>query len=99
MFTLEQIDDLHTKLGKMSTFWDYVKALRSIGVEKYESYLTDGHAQYFGADGYQIVSAPVHEKLIIAEESNKESFLEHLSLHEQRKQITSPCLAAWQKVA
>ncbi len=85
MFTIEQIDDLHQKLGNMKDFWHYVTALRSLGVEKYESYLIDGHSEYFGANGYCIASEPVHQPLPIADTSNNESFLEHLALHEEGK--------------
>lgn len=85
MFTLEQIDEIHQKLGNIKGFPHYVKALQSLGVEKFDSYLTDGHSDYFGADGYQISSEPVHETLLIADLSDRKSFLEHLSLHEAGK--------------
>jgi uncharacterized protein YbcV (DUF1398 family) len=85
MFTIEQINDVHEKLGSMNTFLSYVMALKQLGIEKADSYLVDGHSQYFGAGGYCIESDPVHEKLLIADNSNKESFLCHLSLHEQGK--------------
>jgi uncharacterized protein YbcV (DUF1398 family) len=85
MFTIDQINAIHEKLGNMKDFSSYVTALKSLGVEKYDSYLTDGHSQYFGAGGYHIESAPVHEKLIIADNSNKERFLGHLKLHGERK--------------
>jgi uncharacterized protein YbcV (DUF1398 family) len=85
MFTIEQINDVHAKLGTMKDFLSYVTALRLLGVEKYDSYLTDGHSQYFGAEGYYVDSELVHEKLLIADNNDKESFLRHLSLHEQRK--------------
>jgi uncharacterized protein YbcV (DUF1398 family) len=85
MFTIEHINDVHEKLGTMKDFLSYVTALKLLGVEKYDSYLTDGHSQYFGAEGYHVESEPVHEKLLIAESSDKESFLRHLSLHEERK--------------
>jgi uncharacterized protein YbcV (DUF1398 family) len=69
----------------MNTFLSYVMALKQLGIEKADSYLVDGHSQYFGAGGYCIESDPVHEKLLIADNSNKESFLRHISLHEQGK--------------
>ena len=53
----------------------------------YDSFITDGHSEYFGKDGHKVVSPSVHEKLSIAETSNRESFLKHLDLHNQR--ITS----------
>ena len=85
MFTIEQINEVHEKLGTMKGFPKYVKALKLLGVERYDSYLTDGHSQYFGANGYYIESRPVHEKLIIAGNGDKESLLQHLSSHQERK--------------
>jgi uncharacterized protein YbcV (DUF1398 family) len=83
MFTLEQIDDLHARLGQADTLLDYVRALQAIGVETYDSYLTDGHSEYSGKDGHKVISPPAHDKLSIAEASNREDFLKHLRLHEQ----------------
>jgi uncharacterized protein YbcV (DUF1398 family) len=85
MFTIEQINDVHDRLGNAETLFEYVRALNAIGVEKYDSYLTDGHSEYFGKDGYKLRSDPAHEKLTIAEISNRENFLAHLKLHEQGK--------------
>lgn len=84
-FTIHQINDLHHKLGTMKDFLNYVKALKLLGVEKYDSYLADGHSKYFEANGDAIESDPVHEKLHVADNSDKESFLRHLSLHGERK--------------
>jgi uncharacterized protein YbcV (DUF1398 family) len=83
MFTLEQIDDIHTRLGNAETLLDYVRALKAIGVQKYDSYVTDGHSEYFGEQGHTVIAPPVHPPLSIAETSSRENFLAHLKLHEQ----------------
>ena len=85
MFTLAQIDEIHDHLGNAETLAAYVRALKAIGVETYESYVTDGHSAYLGKDGYSVRSSPAHDKLTIADRSDRDSFLEHLSLHEQGK--------------
>jgi uncharacterized protein YbcV (DUF1398 family) len=85
MFTLEQINDIHDRLGHAETLPQYLEALRSIGVDYYDSFITDGHSEYFGKGDHTVVSPPVHEKLSIAETSNRESFLKHLELHNQGK--------------
>lgn len=85
MFTLEQINDIHIRLGNAETLYEYVRALHDLGVEKYDSYVTDGHSAYFGKDGYTVISPPAHDKISIAEKSDKENFLKHLKLHEQGK--------------
>jgi uncharacterized protein YbcV (DUF1398 family) len=83
MLTIEQINDLHARLGGVRTLSDYVRALKALGVERYDSYLADGHSEYFGQGGLRVVSPPVHEVLFIAETSQRETFLEHLRRHEQ----------------
>ena len=85
VFTLEQIGDLHSRLGSAKTLLEYVLALKAIGVERFDSYVTDGRSEYFGERGHKVTSPPAHEKLSIAENSDRESFLRHLKLHEQGK--------------
>lgn len=85
MFTLDQINEIHERLGKQATLPEYLLALKAIGVDKYDSFITDGHSEYFGKDNQKIVSLPVHKKLIIANTSNREDLLKHLSLHNQGK--------------
>lgn len=82
MFAMQQIDDIHTRLGSAKTLAEYVRALQALGVEYYDSYLVDGHAEYFGQDGYKLASPPVHDLLIVAEIAQREAFLHHLRQHE-----------------
>jgi uncharacterized protein YbcV (DUF1398 family) len=84
MFTIEQINDLHARLGSAKTFPEYVLALKALGVERCDSYLADGHSEYFG-QGHSVVSPPVHEVLRVAETGERETFLEHLRRHERRE--------------
>jgi uncharacterized protein YbcV (DUF1398 family) len=85
MFTIEQINDLHDRLGSAKTFPEYVRALKAIGVERCDSYLADGHSEYFGQGGQSVVSPPAHEVLAVAETGQREAFLEHMGRHERRE--------------
>lgn len=82
MFTLQQINDLHTRFGSAKTLGEYVRALYALGVDYYDSYLIDGHSEYFGRGGYTLASPPVHEPLIVADVAQREAFLHHLQQHE-----------------
>jgi uncharacterized protein YbcV (DUF1398 family) len=82
MFTIEEIHDIHDRLGTMERLPEYVRALSAIGVAKYDSYLTDGHSEYFAEDGRIIVSAAVHEVLPVNDASDREKVVEHLGRHE-----------------
>ena len=85
MFTIEQINDLHDRLGTMESFGEYVRALKSVGVERFDSYLVDGHSEFVGTDGHTVMSPEAHENLTVADTSNREAFLEHLNLHSQHQ--------------
>jgi uncharacterized protein YbcV (DUF1398 family) len=85
MFTIEHINDLHARLGSAKTFPEYVRALKALGVARCDSYLADGHSEYFGEGGHKVVSRPVHEVLSVAETGQRETFLEHLGRHERRE--------------
>jgi len=85
MFTLEQINNLHDRLGKADTLAQYLEALKIIGVDRCDSFIADGHSEYLGKGGHKVVSPAVHEKLSIAGTSDREGFLNHLDLHNQGK--------------
>jgi uncharacterized protein YbcV (DUF1398 family) len=85
MFTIEQSNDFHDRSGSAKTFTEYVLALKARGVERSDSYLCDGHSEYFGPCGRGVVSPPVHEVLAVAETGEREIFLEHLRRHERRE--------------
>src|SRR5947209_2272685 len=69
MFTLEQLNDIHNRLGTMESFSQYVRALQALGVETYDSYVADGHSEFFGKDGHKVVSPSVHNTLPIRDGS------------------------------
>jgi uncharacterized protein YbcV (DUF1398 family) len=85
VFTLAQIDDLHTRLGRAETLADYVRGLAALGVVRFESFLVDGHSEYVGADGQRVVSPPHHEVLAVAEVSDRAAFSEHLRRHRDKE--------------
>ncbi len=85
MFSLNQINNIHEQLGNLATLADYLIALRKIGVEKYDTYISDGHSEYFGKDNRMIISPAIHERFSISDVSDKENLLVHLKLHEEGK--------------
>jgi uncharacterized protein YbcV (DUF1398 family) len=78
VFTLEQITDIHDRSGAKETLGDYLRALRDIGVKTYDSYLTDGHSEYFGADGQTLIGPAFHEVLVVAQTCEPEQFLQYM---------------------
>ena len=60
MFTLGQIDDIHDRFGRQDTLGQYLRALSAIGVERSDSFIADGHSEYFGTGGETVVTPPAH---------------------------------------
>jgi uncharacterized protein YbcV (DUF1398 family) len=84
-FTMGEIDDVHVRLGRAESMGDYLRALAAIGVIRFESFLTDGHTEYVGADGHRVVSPAHHDVLTVAEMSDATAFLEHLRRHRDKE--------------
>ena len=53
MFTVEQIKAAHSKVKSGAEFPAYIKDIKSLGVTYYETFVTDGHTDYYGANGYK----------------------------------------------
>ena len=83
VFTIEQINELHDRLGTAETLGQYLRSLSAIGVERFDSFIVDGHSEFFGKSGQTVASGPAHERLSIAETSRRESLVEHQRLHSE----------------
>lgn len=83
MFTLEQIEEIHGRLGNAETLPDYVRSLAALGVVRYDSFVSDGHSEYMGRDADRVTSPAAHDELTVAESSDRDAFLDHLRRHEQ----------------
>ena len=83
MFTIEQIEELHERLGNAETLADYVRSLSALGVTRYDSFVANGHSEYLGNDAHRVVSHAVHEEMTIAEHSDHDAFADHLRRHER----------------
>jgi len=76
MFTLDQINKIHDRFGSSKTLAEYLHASKGIGVSTYDSFISDGHSEYYDEHGSKVVSLAVHETFAIADESNEENFLQ-----------------------
>jgi uncharacterized protein YbcV (DUF1398 family) len=82
---MAEIDDLHSRLGRAETLADYLRGLAALGVVRFESFLVDGHSEFFDADGRSVVSSPHHEQMAVAEVVDRAAFLEHLERHRNKQ--------------
>ncbi|MFP5039405.1 DUF1398 domain-containing protein [Parasediminibacterium sp. JCM 36343] len=85
MFTLEQIKAAHSKVKSGADFPAYIQDIKKFGVTFYETFVTDGHTDYYGANDYKTSSPAKYEALTIEETSNAAAFKADLKAHQQGK--------------
>ena len=54
-----------------------------LGITKYDTFVNDGHAVFFGNNDYQIQAEPKYSVLIVADKSDQENFKNNLKIHQQ----------------
>ena len=89
MFTSKDIKVAHSMVKSGADFQNYVQELIKLGVKKYDFYVRDGHALYFGDNDYQLKTESAYTVLNIANISDKERFKHYLKNH-QRGQTDYP---------
>lgn len=85
MFSIEDIQNAHSKVKSGSDFPIYVQDLKKLGVIRYETLVSDGSTVYFGENEFRASSPAKYEELEISESSNAEKFKSDLKLHQQGK--------------
>ncbi|MBK9256862.1 MAG: DUF1398 domain-containing protein [Saprospiraceae bacterium] len=85
MFTVEQIKAAHSKVKSGADFPAYIREIKGLGVTCYETFVTDGHTDYYGGSSYKTTSPAKYEPKKIALECNKELFMAELMAHQQGK--------------
>ncbi len=85
MFTVEQIKAAHSKVKSGADFPAYIQDIKKMGVTYYETYVTDGHTDYFGANNFKTSAPAKYNPLTIAETSNTDQFKVDLKNHQQGK--------------
>lgn len=83
MFTLKDIKDARSTVKSGAEFQNYVQDLIKLGVKKYDFYVRDGHALYFGDNDYQLKTESGYKFLNIANISDKERFKHYLKNHQR----------------
>jgi uncharacterized protein YbcV (DUF1398 family) len=83
MFTVEQIKQAHSKVKTGMDFPAYIQDIKELGVISYETYVADGHTDYFGAAEYRATNPAKYNILPIADTINAEQFKADLKAHQQ----------------
>ena len=85
MFTINQIKEAHSKVKSGADFPNYIYDIKNLGVEKYETYVADGHSVYYNKINLKISSEPKYDVLKIENTSNETQFSNDLKTHQQGK--------------
>lgn len=83
MFTIAQIKEAHDKVKSGADFPKYIQDLINLGVIGYDTFVADGHVEYFGADNYRTTATKTYATLAVASSANKERFIEFLVMHQE----------------
>lgn len=83
MFTLEQIKSAHSKVKSGADFPAYINDIKQLGVSGYETYVSDGHTDYYGENNFKTSTVAKDDTLAISENLNAEQFKMDLKAHQQ----------------
>ncbi len=83
MFTVEQIKTAHSKVKSGVDFPSYINDIKQLGVTGYETYISDGHTDYYGENNFTTSTVAKYDTLAISEKSNAEQFKMDLKAHQQ----------------
>lgn len=82
MFTISQIKEVHSRVKSGADFPQYIQDLIQLGVQGYDTFVNDGHVEYFGADNFRAVATDTYDNITVATLANKERFIEFLVMHQ-----------------
>jgi len=85
MFTLQQIQQVHSKVKSGADFPAYVRDLKQLGLGGYVAFVSDGNTTYFGNNDFEITSPTKYEALQISQNLDKKQFASDLKAHQQGK--------------
>lgn len=83
MLLLDKINAAEKKVKSGADFPAYIQDLIALGISGYQSFVSDGHVEYFTEDGTQLQSAPKYGLLPVAASSKNSLFKQQLTNHQQ----------------
>lgn len=85
MFTVEQIKEAHSKVKTGADFPNYIKDLGALGITYYQTFVEDGHTDYFGKNDFKVSSSKVYGNLVLSKNLDLHQFKNDLLAHQQGK--------------
>jgi uncharacterized protein YbcV (DUF1398 family) len=85
MFTVAQIKQAHSQVKSGADFPAYIREIKALGVTHYESFVTDGHIDYHGANDHLTKVPPKYAPLAVADSLDKDQLKADVKAHQQGK--------------
>lgn len=85
MFTLEDIINAHSKVKSGADFPQYIQDLKELGIHSYETFVNDGHTDYYGQNDHKVITPAKYDEVAISTELNAEQFTGDLKAHQAGK--------------
>ncbi len=85
MFTLEQIKEAHSKVKSGADFPAFIQDIKKLGVTHYETFVSNGNSDYYGANAYKTSTGARYNALAVTVNPNPEQFKADLKAHQQGK--------------
>jgi uncharacterized protein YbcV (DUF1398 family) len=82
MFTIAQIKAAHSKVKSGADFPAYIQKIIQLGVQGYDTFVNDGHVEYFGSTNFRTIGTETYNTISVAPFANKERFIEFLVMHQ-----------------
>lgn len=83
MFTAEQLKAAHSQVKSGADFPAYIQDIKKLGVTHYETFVTNGQSNYFGAHGHKVPTAERYGPMEISMNPDHEQFKADLKAHQQ----------------
>ncbi|SFW82445.1 DUF1398 domain-containing protein [Chitinophaga sancti] len=85
MVTIQEIKNAHAKVRSGVDFPQYIRDLKGLGIVRYETYVSDGHTEYWTENGETVISEEKYDFLEVEKMSNVEGFRRGLREHQEGK--------------
>ena len=85
MFTISQIKEAHSKVKSGADFPAFVEDIKQFGVTYFETFVSDGHTEYHGANDYKVLSPENYDAVPVTNVSDATQFKVELKEHQQGK--------------
>jgi uncharacterized protein YbcV (DUF1398 family) len=82
MFTIDQIQNAHARVKTGADFPKYIQEIIKLGVTHYSSYVSDGHAVYFGKEGCSAQWPSKYNELEVTPHSDPAALQRALKIHQ-----------------